>query len=73
MKIITAEVQQITTRGKAKTAEWEEQDEIQKAAQQWMAKANVLNVTRMCQDTAPATSDTIISAKVDPIWEALAD
>ena len=73
MNIITVEVQQITTRSKAKTAEWEEQDEIRKAAQEWMAKANAANVERMRQDAAPATSDTVISTEVDPIWEALAD
>ena len=73
MNIITVEVQQITTRSKVNTAEWEEQDEIRKAAQEWMAKANAVNVERMRQDAAPATSDTVISTEVDPIWEALAD
>ena len=73
LNIFTAEAKQITTRSKAKTAEWEEQDEIRKAAQEWMAKANAANVERMRQDAAPATSDTVISTEVDPIWEALAD
>ena len=73
VNIIALKVQQITTRSEAKTAEWEEQDEIRKAAQEWMAKANAANVERMRQDAAPATSDTVISTEVDPIWEALAD
>ena len=73
VNIITVKVQHITTRSKLKKAEWEEQDEIRKAAQEWMAKANAANVERMRQDAAPATIDTVISAEVDPIWEALMD
>ena len=38
-----------------------------------MAKANAVNVERMRQDAAPATSDTVISAEEDPIWETLTD
>ena len=73
MNIITVEVQQITTRSKVNTAEWEEQDEIRKAAQEWMAKANTANVERMRQYATLATSDTIISTEVDLISETLAD
>ena len=47
---IIAEVQHVTTRSKAKTAVWEEQDEIQKAAKEWVAKSNAENVERMLQD-----------------------
>ena len=51
---ITAEVQQVTTFSKAKTAEWEEQDEIHKATKEWVTKANEANVERMRQDNTPA-------------------
>ena len=60
VNIITVKVQHITTRSKLKKAEWEEQDEIRKAAQEWMAKANEVNVERMHQDAASATSNTVI-------------
>ena len=73
VNIITANVQQVTTRSKAKTTEWEELDGIQKAAQEWVAKANVANVERMRQDTASVTTDVVIPVEVDPIWEVLAD
>ena len=47
VNIITADVQQVTTQSKAKTAEWEEQDGIRKAAQEWVTKANAANIERM--------------------------
>ena len=47
MNVITAEVQLITTPNKAKTVEWEEKDEIRKATQEGMAKANAANIKRM--------------------------
>ena len=67
VNIITTDVQQVATRSKAKTAEWEEEDGIRKVAQEWVAKANVANVERMRQESASGTIE------VDPIWEALAD
>ena len=73
VNIITADVQQVTTRSKAKTVEWDEQDGIRKAAQEWVAKANAANVKRMRQDTAPSTTNVLSPVEVDPIWEALAD
>ena len=44
-----ADVQQVTTRSKAKTVEWEDQDGIRKAAQEWLAKDNAMNVEWMHQ------------------------
>ena len=38
-----------------------------------MAKANAANVEQLHQDTTPITTDTVIPAEVDPIWEALAN
>ena len=70
---MTADVQQVTTWSKAKIVEWEEQDGIRKAAQEWVAKANATNVERMRQDTAPGTTDAVNPIEVDPIWESLAD
>ena len=55
-----AKVQQVTTRSKAKMVEWEEQDEIGKETKEWVAKANAVNVERMRQDVAPATTDAVI-------------
>ena len=48
VNIITPDVQQVTTQSKAKREEWEERDGIRKEAQEWVAKANVANVERMC-------------------------
>ena len=56
-----------------KTAEWEEQDDIRKAAQECVAKANATNVERMRQESASGTTDAGKPAEVDPIWEALAE
>ena len=63
----------MTTRSKAKTAEWEEQDGIRKAAQEWVAKANAANVERMRQESASGTTNAGSPAEADPIWESLAD
>ena len=73
VNIITADVQQVTTRSKAKTTEWEEQDGIRKAAQEWIAKANATNVARMQQETTSAVPKDRHDTKEDPIWDALAN
>ena len=71
---ITTEVQHVTTRQQAKNADWAVQDEIRKAAQAWVEKANVANKERMRQESAnnslPMEEDTL---SPDPIWQALAD
>ena len=73
VNIITAEVQQVKMRSKVKTEEWEEQDEIRNATQEWVTKATAVNVEQMRQDVAPATIGAVILSEGDPIWEALAD
>ena len=73
VNIITADVQQVTTRSKAKTAEWEEQDGIRKAAQEWVTKANAANIERMRQESTSDTPEIKNTVEADPIWEALAD
>ena len=73
INIITVEVPEVTTRSKAKTAEWEEKDEIRKAVQEWVTKANAVNIERMLQDVTLATTDAVTPSDIDPIWQALAD
>ena len=51
MNMVTAEVRQVMTRGKTKQLEWETQEAIQKAAKEWVEKANNNNVDRMLQES----------------------
>ena len=67
VNIITADVQQVTTRSKTKTSEWEEQDGIRKAAQEWVTKANAANVARMRQETTSAVPEGRTATDEDPI------
>ena len=64
------DVQQVTTRSKAKMAEWEEQDGIRKEAQEWVTKANA---TQMRQESVSGTPEAGSMVEADPTWEALAD
>ena len=85
VNIITLEVQQVTTWSKAKTAEWEEQDEIRKAAKEWVEEANSNNVSRTLREniTLIVTTDKFDNQQVDPstttdveddeVWKTLAD
>ena len=68
-----ADVQQVSTGSKAKTAEWEEQDRIRKAVQEWVTKANIANIERMRQESVSGTPEARSMVQVDLIWEALAD
>ena len=70
---ITADVQQVTTCSKTKMSEWEEQDGIRKAAQEWVTKANAANVARMRQETTSAVPEGRHDTEENPIWDALAD
>ena len=73
MNTIAAEVQQVTTRQQAKNADWAKQDEIRKAAKDWLEKANSANVERMKQEStrtsSPIEEDT---SSPDSIWQVLA-
>ena len=73
VNIITVDVQQVTTRSKAKTTEWEDQDGIRKSTQKWVAKANATSIERMRQDSMPGSTDAVSQVEVDPIWEAIVD
>ena len=69
---IKAEVQHLTMRQQAKSVHWAAQDEVRKAAQVWVEKANAANIERMRQESAnnslPMEEDTL---SLDPIWRAL--
>ena len=67
---ITAEVQQVTTRSKAKTADWVEQDEIRKVAKEWVTKANASNVEWMRLDGTPTTVEEDTIPEINPILQA---
>ena len=74
MNTITTEVLRVTTQQQAKNADWVEQDEICKAAQAWVEKANAANEKRMKQESA---NDSLLmkenTPSPDPIGQALAD
>ena len=54
---ITPEVQQVTTRSKAKKSDWKVQEEIRKVANELIEKANGANATRMQQEMQNITMD----------------
>ena len=67
------EVQQVTTRQQTENAEWVVQDEIRKASQAWVEKANATHTERMRQESAnnlPREEDT---TSPDSIGQALVD
>ena len=64
-----ADVQQVTTRSNAKTVEWEEQDGIRKAAQEWVTKANAANIERMRHESTSDTPEIRSPVETDPIWD----
>ena len=53
--------------------EWEERDEIKKAAKEWMTKANEANVEQMRQDNIPTAVEEDNPSETHAIWQALAD
>ena len=59
VNIITADVQQVTTRSKAKTEKWEEQE--------WVTKANATNIERMRQESTSDTPEIGSTVEADPI------
>ena len=50
LNTITTEVQQVTTQRKAKQTDWEVQEEIRKAANVWIEKANGANTLNKTRD-----------------------
>ena len=55
VNMVTTEVQQVTTRSKAKQSEWDLQEEVRKAAKEWLNKANNTNVASMVQENTEPT------------------
>ena len=55
MHTITTDVQQVITRSQAKNTEWTELDDIRKAAQAWVEKANAANAEQMKQEVVTYT------------------
>ena len=73
--MVTAEVtdvQQVTTRSKGKTAEWEAQEAIRKQAAQWVEKANEQNAAENRNQNAPREEE-ITQPVENPTWQALQD
>ena len=44
VNMVKAEVQQVTTKSKAKQSEWDLQEEVRKATKEWVNEANNINV-----------------------------
>ena len=71
---ITTDIKQVITRSQAKSIEWVEQEDIRKATQDWVEKANLTNAKRIRQEsanTAAQREDTTMTP--DPVWLALAE
>ena len=71
--MVTAEVtdvQQVTTRAKGKTTEWETQEAIRKQAVEWIQKANEWNVAELRQQRKPLDAP-IETTDDDSTWHAL--
>ena len=74
---IVVDVQQVTTRSKTQSTQWQIQDEVRQAAKEWIDNANKTNVERMhteMQDItigAPQSTQPSNSAEDDQLWNAL--
>ena len=71
--MVTVEVQQVTTRSKAKQSEWDIQAEVRKASKEWVEEANNNNVARMLQEnTRPiftsCSRQADTNAEDDEVW-----
>ena len=63
------DVQQVTTRSKAKTTEWETQEAIRKHATEWVQKANERNVADLREQIK--LLEPVETTDEDPTWQAL--
>ena len=73
--MVTAEVtdvQQLTTRSKAKTTEWEAQEAIWKQATEWVQQANEQNVANLREHIKPSGA-LVVTTDEDMTWQALQD
>ena len=82
VNMVKAEVQQVTTKSKAKQSEWDLQEEVRKASKERVNEVNNTNVARMLQESKEPmvkfdnqqndTCNTIKDEEAE-IWQALAD
>ena len=69
--------QQVTTRSKTQSTQWQIQDAVKQAAKEWIENANKTNVERMhteMQDItigAPQSTQPSNSAENDQLWDSL--
>ena len=68
---VTFEVQQVTTRSKGKTAEWETQEEIRKHATEWVQQANQRKVDEV-KEQAISPDELIGNMESDSSWQTFA-
>ena len=50
MNMVTIELQQVTTRSKAKLSEWDLQEDVRNATKEWVNEAKNTNVARMLEE-----------------------
>ena len=82
VNMVATEVQQVTTRSKAKLSEWDLQEDVRNATKEWVNEAKNTNVARMLQESKEPmvkfdnqqndTCNTIKDEEAE-IWQALAD
>ena len=65
-----ANIQQVTTRSKGKTSEWEAQEAIWKQATKWIEKTNERNMTELRDQMKPLEEPTEITDE-NPMRQAL--
>ena len=74
---IMADVQQVSTRSKTQSTEWQIQDEVRQATKEWIDNTNKTNFDRMhteMQDItirAPQSTQPSSSVEEDQLWDAL--
>ena len=77
VNMVIPEVQQVTTRSKSKQSEWEIQEEVRKAAKEWVDEANQSNVNRMLQDNNIdqniVVQQSLGNKEQEETWKLLAD
>ena len=66
-----ADIQQVTTRSKGKTTEWEAQEAIRKQTTEWIEKANKHNATEIKEQTNEVEELTKTAQPKNPAWQAL--
>ena len=72
VNMVTAEVQQVITRSKGKTAEWEAQEAIRKQATQLIKEANEQCAAEVRDQNRPRDEETTQPGE-NPTWQALQD